>query len=85
MIYIQFRLAILLSLLSLVGCSSYQESFDCPPGRGVGCKSVSEVDACVESGLLPRGQASSLQVWFAPEDANPTFPNGVVVQVQEPS
>ena len=49
------------SLLSLVGCSSYQEQFDCPPGSGVGCKSLSDVDQLVESGKLPIGSEASLE------------------------
>ena len=43
---------LLLTTLLLSGCSSYKSSFDCPAGVGVGCRSVSEVDALVEKGAL---------------------------------
>lgn len=29
--------------LSLASCSIYQSSFDCPAGKGVGCRSVNQV------------------------------------------
>lgn len=45
--------AVLLGLLLVSGCSSYQETFDCPAKGGVGCKAVSTVDALVEVGQLP--------------------------------
>ncbi len=35
--------------LILTSCGVYQTSFDCPPGKGIGCKPVSEVlDMIVE-------------------------------------
>ena len=38
-----------LSLIFLTSCSIYSTSFDCPPGKGIGCASVSEVlDLIVE-------------------------------------
>ncbi|MEN8236228.1 MAG: hypothetical protein ABFQ95_01570 [Pseudomonadota bacterium] len=40
-------------LLLVSGCSTYKETFDCPAGVGVGCKSVSTVDALLEVGQLP--------------------------------
>lgn len=41
--------------LCLAGCMGiYEEGFDCPPGKGVGCKSISEVNAMVNQGLLPK-------------------------------
>jgi len=39
--------------LFLTACSSYQEHFECPPGKGVGCQSVSQVDQLVNQGDLP--------------------------------
>jgi len=39
--------------LVLSGCSSYSETFDCPAGQGVGCKSLSKVNQMVEKGDLP--------------------------------
>ena len=43
---------ILLCLL-LAGCSTYNESFDCAPGKGVGCVSLSAVNTMVNKGQLP--------------------------------
>lgn len=42
-------LSIILTSVALTSCSIYHENFDCPAGRGVGCKSVGEVlDMIVE-------------------------------------
>ncbi len=41
--------------MSLSGCSSYQDQFDCPAGTGVGCKSVSEVNALIDKGAFKKG------------------------------
>lgn len=46
-------LPLFLSLSTLSGCMTYSESFDCPPGKGVGCKSLSQVNEMVEEGDLP--------------------------------
>lgn len=43
------------SLTMLSACTPYTESFDCPPGRGVGCQSLSTVNQMVEEGKLPYG------------------------------
>ena len=41
--------AFFISALILSSCSIYNENFDCPAGKGVGCKSVGEVlDMIVE-------------------------------------
>lgn len=48
-----------LSLTLLNGCTPYAESFDCPPGFGVGCKSLSRVNQMVEEGELPLEDSSS--------------------------
>lgn len=39
-----------LCLLSLAisGCSTYEQDFDCPPGVGMGCVSISEVNSVVD-------------------------------------
>ena len=47
------KIACLCLVLSLSGCSTYSETFDCPPGLGVGCKSLSDVNQMVEDGTLP--------------------------------
>ena len=41
------------AMLLLTGCTAYGEKFDCGAGRGVGCKSLSFVNAQVEKGILP--------------------------------
>src|SRR5438132_707356 len=47
------RSFLVIALLLLPGCSSYSETFDCPAGQGVGCKSLSKVNQMVEKGDLP--------------------------------
>lgn len=44
------------SLIILGACTPYTESFDCPPGLGVGCQSLSTVNQMVEEGTLPYGK-----------------------------
>ena len=39
--------------LILSGCATYNETFDCEPGKGVGCKSLSQVNHMVNEGRLP--------------------------------
>ena len=38
---------LLLTSLLIVGCTGYQGAFDCPPVRGVGCMSVSEIESSI--------------------------------------
>ena len=50
------NLNVLLSLVTcllLTACSTYKENFDCPPGSGVGCKSITAVDQLIDKGKLP--------------------------------
>jgi hypothetical protein len=43
------RLLILLCCVAgLAGCSSYSESFDCEPGKGMGCLSITQVNEATE-------------------------------------
>ena len=42
-----------MSLTLISGCAPYAESFDCDPGKGVGCKALSTVNQMVEEGELP--------------------------------
>lgn len=43
--------------LALSGCMGvYDGGFECPPGEGVGCKSISEVNHMVDEGTLPKKQ-----------------------------
>ena len=46
-------MTLLITLVIANGCTPYSESFDCPPGRGVGCKSLNIVNHMVEEGQLP--------------------------------
>ena len=47
------------SLTMFSACTPYTESFDCPPGRGVGCRSLSTVNQMVEDGKLPLEEDST--------------------------
>ena len=47
----------------LCGCDNYAETFDCKPGIGVGCQSLSTVNQMVEEDKLPIHQLH--QVWIA--------------------
>ncbi len=38
---------VLLLLIVLTGCTNYRNRFDCPPSPGVGCKSVSQIEAMI--------------------------------------
>lgn len=43
------NIPILILLVSLTSCGVYRNSFDCPPGKGIGCAPVGEVlDLIVE-------------------------------------
>jgi hypothetical protein len=62
--------------MSLVGCTSYSNKFDCPYGQGVGCASISKVDKMIDAHMIKTEEdlptldrASSLkriQVYFGP-------------------
>lgn len=55
--------ATLFFALFLTGCMGvYEEGFDCPPGVGVGCKSISQVNTMVNKGLLPKPETEVSQV-----------------------
>ena len=56
MTYLYFLGALLLS-----GCSTYQETFECKPGKGVGCRSLSHVNQMVDAGVLPLESTQSPQ------------------------
>ena len=42
--------------MAISGCSTYEQNFDCPPGVGMGCVSISEVNSVVD-----KSQESSQQ------------------------
>lgn len=49
---------LLFATLLLSGCATYNEDFDCEPGRGVGCQSLSSVNQMVNEGKLPLERVS---------------------------
>ena len=60
--------------LCLTGCMGvYEGGFECPPGIGVGCKSISEVNQMVEQGELPKKQ-NEPQTPCQQCNSNPDFP-----------
>ena len=42
----------LFTLLSLSGCGAYSSTFNCPDARGLRCRSLSIVDAQIDSGEI---------------------------------
>lgn len=55
MINLNFKFMSLLAVCLLTGCMGvYEEGFDCKPGEGVGCKSISEVNTMINRGELPK-------------------------------
>ena len=61
--------------LSLSGCMGvYEGGFECPPGEGVGCKSISEVNHMVDQGLGSHNQ--SLENAQKTEDNEPVCKKG---------
>lgn len=54
------RTLLALSLgIVLSGCSTTSETFDCKAGKGVGCKSISQVNKMVDEGSLGTEQEGS--------------------------
>lgn len=61
---------------ALTSCMGvYDGGFECPPGEGVGCKSISEVNHMVNQCSVPSAQCSvpslqgsedKLEIWYAP-------------------
>lgn len=50
-----YKTLIITLSLCLTGCMGiYEGGFECPAGSGVGCKSISEVNALVNLGGLPK-------------------------------
>ena len=78
---IDYRLLITASLC-LTGCMGvYEGGFECPPGEGVGCKSISEVNQMVEQGELPKKQ-NEPQASCKQCSSNPDFPQN---RTEEPT
>lgn len=46
------RLAILILSIQVSGCAAYSTEFECGIGKGMGCKSISEVNELVNNGAI---------------------------------
>lgn len=46
------RLAILILSIQVSGCAAYSTEFECGVGKGMGCKSISEVNELVNNGEI---------------------------------
>lgn len=56
----QVKIAIFgLAAISLSGCSTTSETFDCKEGKGVGCKSISAVNKMVDQGSFGESDAGT--------------------------
>ncbi|MBX9620689.1 MAG: hypothetical protein K2X28_01425 [Alphaproteobacteria bacterium] len=72
-IYIKCLLGLSLSLSGCMGV--YEGGFECPPGEGVGCKSISEVNHMVDQGLGSQNQSSETDLQKT-EDNEPLCKKG---------
>lgn len=63
---------VLSAALCLTGCMGvYEGRFECPPGEGVGCKSISEVNQMVDRGSVPgiqcpEDKSVTSEIWYSP-------------------
>lgn len=73
--------------VSLGGCSTTSETFDCKEGKGVGCKSISEVNQMVDQGALgdgALGAGSSVSIMPLPAPVISAGPlEGKILQISE--
>ena len=53
-------------LILLSGCSTTSEVFECEAGKGIGCKSVSEVNKMVDNGKLANNEEPDFLKTVAP-------------------
>lgn len=59
----------ILLCMGLTGCMGvYEGGFECPPGKGVGCKSISEVNELINQHSLAGLEKHDLEsrIWFNP-------------------
>ncbi|MBY0462595.1 MAG: type IV conjugative transfer system lipoprotein TraV [Alphaproteobacteria bacterium] len=83
-------LPFLLVLTLLSGCSTSSEVFECEAGKGIGCKSISEVNKMVDTGKLANNEESDSLKAVAPVfaqntlsfRANPVEDNQIVLSDQ---
>lgn len=60
---IDHRLLMTTLALTLSGCMGvYEGGFECPPGEGVGCKSISEVNELINKGELPNSDLGNIPI-----------------------
>ena len=59
---------LMLGVCFLSGCSSYEQEFDCPVGRGLSCASLSQVNRHINAGTLGEEQQDD----FAPLEVSLT-------------
>ncbi|MDP4154222.1 MAG: hypothetical protein Q8929_01175 [Bacillota bacterium] len=68
--------AMLLPAALLSGCMGiYEGGFECPAGTGVGCKSISDVNALVNLGEIPKTSPEQPiifkpEIWYVPSTRN---------------
>ncbi len=55
------RIAVI-ALLTLSGCSAYNNKFDCPYGSGLGCASVSRVNRLIDNKQIDLDEENALEV-----------------------
>ena len=56
------KLVLILSIFFLMGCSTPRESFDCKYGKGVSCRSISEINEMVNNREHGRQNANTSPV-----------------------
>jgi conjugal transfer pilus assembly protein TraV len=56
----------LMTLSLLSGCSTSSEVFECEAGKGIGCKSISEVNKMVDNGKLVNNEEPDFLKTVAP-------------------
>jgi len=49
-----------LTILTLSGCSLPNETFDCPAGQGVGCRSISAVNQDINNGSILKEEIAEM-------------------------
>ena len=51
----------LFTLLTQVGCAGFNNQYQCKPGRGVPCKSMSEINDMIDNNALPTAKPKSVK------------------------
>jgi conjugal transfer pilus assembly protein TraV len=67
-------LIILMPVLMLTACTTYQEGFDCAAVPGVGCKSITQVDRLIDQGKLGNEEESLEEKVSQPETSQKREP-----------